>query len=61
MCWPVRIHGDAERRCRASRAERRLSPNQGLSQISIAVDCRVAETVDLTRLVTGRIPKLFGR
>lgn len=42
-------------------AERRLSPNRGLSQISIAVDCRVAETVDLTRLVTGRIPKLFGR
>ena len=38
-----------------------VSPNRGLSRISIAVDCHVVEALDLTRLVTGRIPRLFGR
>ena len=38
-----------------------VEPLPGCRKFSLAVDCRVAETVDLTRLVTGRIPKLFGR
>ena len=39
-----------------------LSPARALSLASIAVDFQVAEAVDLTQVVTGRIPKgLFGR
>ena len=43
-------------------AERGLSPDRALSLASIAVDFHVAEAVDLTQVVTGRVPKsLFGR
>ena len=43
-------------------AEHGLSPARALSLASIAVDFQVAEAVDLTQVVTGRIPKgLFGR
>ena len=43
-------------------AEHGLSPDRALSLASIAVDFQVAEAVDLTQVVTGRIPKsLFGR
>ena len=39
-----------------------LSPDRALSLASIAVDFQVAEAVDLTQVVTGRIPKsLFSR
>jgi acetamidase/formamidase len=42
--------------------EHGLSPDRALSLASIAVDFQVAEAVDLTQVVTGRIPKsLFGR
>ena len=42
--------------------EHGLSPDRALSLASIAVDFHVAEAVDLTQIVTGRIPKsLFGR
>ncbi len=42
--------------------EHGLSPDRALSLASIAVDFHVAEAVDLTQVVTGRIPKsLFGR
>ena len=42
-------------------AEHGLSPARALSLASIAVDFQVAEAVDLTQVVTGRIPKqLFG-
>ena len=43
-------------------AEHGLSPDRALSLASIAVDFHVAEAVDLTQVVTGRIPKsLFER
>ena len=43
-------------------AEHGLSPDRALSLASIAVDFHVAEAVDLTQIVTGRIPKsLFER
>ena len=43
-------------------AEHGLSPDRALSLASIAVDFHVAEAVDLTQVVTGRVPKsLFGR
>ena len=43
-------------------AEHGLSPARALSLASIAVDFQVAEAVDLTQVVTGRVPKsLFGR
>ena len=42
--------------------EHGLSPDRALSLASIAVDFHVAEAVDLTQVVTGRVPKsLFGR
>lgn len=42
-------------------AEHGLSPDRALSLASIAVDFHIAEAVDLTQVVTGRIPKsLFG-
>ncbi len=42
--------------------EHGLSPDRALSLASIAVDFHVAEAVDLTQVVTGRIPKsLFRR
>ena len=42
--------------------EHGLSPDQALSLASIAVDFHVAEAVDLTQVVTGRVPKsLFDR
>ena len=37
--------------------EKGLSPTKSLSLASIAVDFHVAEAVDLTQLVTGKIPK----
>ncbi len=37
--------------------EKGLTPSQGLSLASIAVDFRVSEVVDLTQVVTGFIPK----
>ena len=37
--------------------EKGLSPTRALSLASIAVDFHVAEAVDLTQLVTGKIPK----
>ncbi len=42
-------------------AEHGLSPDRALSPASTAVDFHAAEAVDLTQVVTGRIPKrLFG-
>ena len=38
-------------------AEKGLTPTQATSLASIAVDFQVAEAVDLTQLVTGKIPK----
>ncbi len=38
-------------------AEKGLTPDKALSLASIAVDFQVAEAVDLTQLVTGKIPK----
>ena len=38
-------------------AEKGLSPTRALSLASIAVDFHIAEAVDLTQLVTGKIPK----
>ena len=38
-------------------AEKELTPAKALSLASIAVDFHVAEAVDLTQLVSGRIPK----
>ena len=38
-------------------AEHGLSPDRALSLASIAVDFHVAEAVDLTQVVTGRVPK----
>ena len=38
-------------------AEKELTPDKALSLASIAVDFQVAEAVDLTQLVTGKIPK----
>jgi len=37
--------------------EKGLSPTRALSLASIAVDFHIAEAVDLTQLVTGKIPK----
>ena len=37
--------------------ERDLTPAQALSLASVAVDFHIAEAVDLTQLVTGKIPK----
>ena len=37
--------------------EKGLSPTKALSLASIAVDFHIAEAVDLTQLVTGKIPK----
>ena len=38
-------------------AEKGLTPDKALSLASIAVDFQIAEAVDLTQLVTGKIPK----
>ena len=38
-------------------AEKGLTPDKAMSLASIAVDFQVAEAVDLTQLVTGKIPK----
>jgi acetamidase/formamidase len=37
--------------------EKKLTPAKALSLSSIAVDFHVAEAVDLTQLVVGKIPK----
>ena len=37
--------------------EKGLTPAQAFSLASIAVDFHVAEAVDLTQLVSGKIPK----
>ena len=37
--------------------EKGLTPDKAYSLASIAVDFHVAEAVDLTQLVSGRIPK----
>ena len=42
-------------------AEKELPPDKALSLASIAVDFQVAEAVDLTQLVTGKIPKSLFR
>jgi acetamidase/formamidase len=42
-------------------AEKGLTPDKALSLASIAVDFQIAEAVDLTQLVTGKIPKSLFR
>ncbi len=42
-------------------AEKGLTPTKAVSLASIAVDFQVAEAVDLTQLVTGKIPKHIFR
>jgi acetamidase/formamidase len=42
-------------------AEKGLTPTKATSLASIAVDFQIAEAVDLTQLVTGKIPKSIFR
>jgi acetamidase/formamidase len=42
-------------------AEKGLTPTKAVSLASIAVDFHIAEAVDFTQLVTGKIPKSIFR
>ena len=42
-------------------AEKGLTPTKAVSLASIAVDFHVAEAVDFTQLVTGKIPRQIFR